>query len=58
MSEKKMGPREAQLREWRENRVKENKQLIDRAALTKVKAKAVGGKLTNMKAGKRGGRGK
>jgi hypothetical protein len=57
MAEKKMGPREQQLREWREERVKENKQLIDKSALTKVKAKGIG-KVTNLKASKRGGRGK
>jgi hypothetical protein len=60
MSEKKMGPREAELRAMREareqKRVIANKAQID--ALTKFKMKGVGS-LKNIKAsGKRGGRGK
>ncbi len=54
MAEKKMGPREAQLREMRELREKEridaNKTKIDRT--TKFKAKGIG-KVVNLK-GKRG----
>ena len=62
MSEKKMGPREAELRAMREaraaqeeKRLKASKAQID--ALTKFKAKGVG-KVVNLKASKRGGRGK
>jgi len=61
MSEKKMGPREAELRAMREARVektekrlKENKARID--TLTKFKAKGIG-KVLSLKGGKRGGRG-
>jgi hypothetical protein len=57
MAEKKIGPKEAMLRQQREARarVAENKRLID--AQTKVKAKAIG-KVANIKAVKRGGRGR
>jgi len=52
----KMGPKEAELRAKREARVAANKRLIDDAN-TRIKAKAIG-KLTNIKAVKRGGRGR
>ena len=48
----KMGPKEAALRAQREARVTANKRLIDKA-----KVKAIG-KVTNIKAVKRGGRGR
>jgi hypothetical protein len=53
----KMGPKEERLRMLREAqvRVAENKRLID--SKTKVKAKAIGG-VVNIKASKRGGRGR
>ena len=51
----KMGPKEAALRAQREARVTANKRLID--INTKIKAKAIG-KVTNIKAVKRGGRGR
>jgi len=61
MSDKKMGPREAELRAMREERatqaekrVKENKAKIE--TLTKFKAKGIG-KVLSLKGGKRGGRG-
>jgi hypothetical protein len=52
----KIGPKETELRALREARVAANKQLIDKSA-TKVKAKAIG-KVVNIKAAKRGGRGR
>jgi hypothetical protein len=67
MAEKKMGPREAELRAMREaraaeadrsakeQRVKENKAKLD--AVSKIKAKGIG-KVVNLKAGNRGGRAK
>ena len=51
----KMGPKEAALRAQREARVAANKRLID--TKTKVRAKAIG-KVVNVKASKRGGRGR
>jgi len=51
----KTGPKELELRALREARVAANKQLID--TKTKVKAKAIG-KVVNVKAVKRGGRGR
>ena len=50
--DKKMGPTEAALRSQREARGVANKRLMD-----KFKAKAVG-KVTSVKAAKRGGRGR
>jgi hypothetical protein len=51
----KTGPKEAELRALREARIAANKQLID--TKTKVKAKSIG-KVANIKAAKRGGRGR
>jgi hypothetical protein len=56
MAEKTMGPREAQLRAMREANVEKNKKLIDKS-VTKMKVKAIG-KVSNVKAAKRGGRGR
>lgn len=55
MGDNKMGPKEAALRAQREARVAENKRLI--GATAKMKAKAIG-KVTNIKMGKSGGRGR
>lgn len=57
MSDKKIGPREQQLREIREKRVEENKRKIDNS-VRKVKGKALGTKVVSFKASKRGGRGR
>ncbi|MET4017774.1 MULTISPECIES: hypothetical protein [Bradyrhizobium] len=51
----KVGPKEAVLRAKREARVEANKRLID--TQSKVKIEAIG-KVTNIKASKRGGRGR
>ena len=51
----KTGPKEAELRAMREARVAANKQMIDKAA--KIKAKGIG-KVANIKAAKRSGRGR
>jgi hypothetical protein len=56
MAEKKIGPREQQLRTMRALEAEHNKQLIDRAA-RKMKMKAIG-KVVSIKVGKRGGRGR
>jgi hypothetical protein len=53
MTTNKIGPKEAGLRALREARVAANKRLIDK----EVKAKRVG-KVVNIKAAKRGGRGR
>lgn len=52
----KTGPKETELRAMREARLAANKQLID-TKTTKVKAKAIG-KVANIKAAKRSGRGR
>ena len=56
MADKTPGPREAQLRAMREANVEKNKKLIDKS-VAKVKGKAIG-KVVNVKAAKRGGRGR
>ena len=55
MATSKMGPKEAALRAQREARVADNTRLID--AKTKIKVKGVG-EVVNVRAAKRGGRGK
>ena len=51
MTETRIGPKEAKLREQREARVAANKKLIDKT--TKVKAKGIG-KVVNIETAKRG----
>ena len=56
MAESKIGPKQAQLQALKQQRMERNKTLIDKVT-TKAKAKP-GGKVVNIKAAKRGGRGR
>jgi hypothetical protein len=55
MTHDKVGPKEAQNRMLQQQRLTKNKALIDKS--TKVKAKSIG-KITSVKAAKRGGAGR
>jgi hypothetical protein len=53
MTETRIGPKEAKLREQREARVAANKRLIDKTTKVKVKVKGIG-KVVNIETAKRG----